>query len=118
VVYSYDAMVHVDLQTLLIYFANAANILKQGGFVIMNVADATSEKGCERLFKSAARVYAEGGMPSTKFIWHSPAVFSKILPHLGYKLSFKSSNGRDLYLVAQLTDKRKFKLLNNFYNLI
>ena len=77
VVYSYDAMVHVDLQSLLIYFVNAANILKPMGCLVMNVADATSEKGMQRLFSSAARVFRQGGAPSTKFIWHSPSVFQK-----------------------------------------
>ena len=52
-VYSFDAMVHVDLHTLFVYWLSAAKMLRPGGVLAMNVADACNENGFMKLLHDA-----------------------------------------------------------------
>ena len=44
-IYSFDAMVHVDLHTLVVCLVTAAKVLRTDGVLAMSAADACSEKG-------------------------------------------------------------------------
>lgn len=105
--FSYDAMVHVDLQTLANYFVVASLTLRQGGAISMNVADATSDEGSARLLRSARRVYSERGRPSVKFFWLSPEIICHLLNRLGFSVRFKPEASRDCYFEALLEDVEK-----------
>ncbi|MES0882259.1 class I SAM-dependent methyltransferase [Roseibium sp. SCP14] len=111
VFYSFDAMVHVDLQTLTTYFMTAALTLSKGGAIVMNVADATSDKGLEKLFVSSRRVFAEQGRCSAKFLWYSPDIVSSILEHLGFCVVFLNEGSRDCYFKATLVDPQKAEVI-------
>src|SRR5713101_2750880 len=51
--FSIDAMVHVDLQFLIVYFITAALALKENGLMIMTLANAVSQNGFKHLLNGA-----------------------------------------------------------------
>src|SRR5262249_44491231 len=68
-VYSIDAMVHVDLQDLMAYIATAALVLRPGGKLVMNVADATTDIGFRYLLECIKTYYAADSGHNHKFAW-------------------------------------------------
>jgi len=58
VVYSMDAMVHVDLQYLMVYLITAGLVLKPHGKVILSLADATTDAGFQQLMADTFWAYA------------------------------------------------------------
>lgn len=103
-VYSFDAMVHVDLHTLLIYWLSAAKVLRPGGVLAMNVADACSEHGFMKLLHDSPGVYGLAGAAGGHFMWTSSDMVETLLGRLGFELAYTKGNGRDLFLSAKLTE--------------
>jgi len=109
-VFSIDAMVHVDLQYQLAYLLNAALLLKPGGWLIWQVADATSPAGLAKLFADIGTYFPFQGQACTRSEFQSPAMMKALLENLGFEVPYMwnwnpadgGGNGRDLFLMAQL----------------
>jgi osmotically-inducible protein OsmY len=112
-VYSIAAMVHVDLQYLVAYLLNAALALKQGGKLLLTLADATSPKGFAQLMKDIRWAYPAQANPSgsAKFEWLSPDLIRHILTRLGFIVSWIENHERDIFLVATLADLKPSEAL-------
>lgn len=103
--YSIDAMVHVDIQHLIVYLMTASVCLKPGGKLILTLADCTSNLGFEKMLREASNCFERQGMHSGKFEYISPEIVESILPRIGFDISFMNSrehsNRRDISVVAQ-----------------
>jgi SAM-dependent methyltransferase len=97
-IFSIDAMVHVDLQYLVSYWQEAAQLLRPGGKLSMTVADATSERGVVKLL-SDIPVYFQKSEMLGKFEWISPDIVTAVLNHLGFDVAFFPHH-RDCAFVA------------------
>jgi SAM-dependent methyltransferase len=102
--YSIDAMVHVDLQCVIAYMLTAGLVLRPGGKLILTLADATSELGFAKLVDDIRWHFPLQGQPSAKFEWMSPDLVRSVLHRLGFTIDLLENTGRDLYLVASLSD--------------
>ena len=103
-VFSFDAMVHVELHTVLIYLATAAAVLKPDGLLTMNVADATNPHGFQKLIFNAPGVFRQGGQAGMHFQFMSADILNMLLTRLGFSAELHDCNGRDLFFSARLTD--------------
>jgi cyclopropane fatty-acyl-phospholipid synthase-like methyltransferase len=106
--FSMDAMVHVDLQYLMAYFLTASVALREGGYLIMTLADSTTDRGFDFLVSRIARFYGQQGQPVGKFEWISNEIVRSVLGRLGFEI-VKADNpphgtGRDIHLLARLAD--------------
>ena len=103
--YSIDAMVHVDIQHLIVYLITASCCLKPGGYLILTLADCTSQVGFEKMLREASNCFARMGMHSGKFEYISPDIVEFILPKMGFDIKFLNSrvniDRRDISVVAQ-----------------
>ena len=105
---SIDAMVHVDLQYLIVYLLTAALVLDLHGEIILTVADATSAGGFEKLLEDIPWTWKHQGTirSLSKFDWLSPDLVEGVLDRVGFKpLVLETVDDRDLLVVARLTDK-------------
>jgi SAM-dependent methyltransferase len=110
--YSIDALVHVDLQYLLVYIITAALCLKERGHLILTLANAVSDLGFSHMIETLKFFYPLQGKPSSKFEYTSPEMVRVILERIGFTVQFPApfstvEKERDLYLVATLTDPGK-----------
>jgi len=101
-IFSFDAMVHVELHSVLIYIATAAAVLKPKGLLSMSVADATNEHGFHKLLNNAPSVFKLGGDAGMHFQFASPDIIRTLLDPLGFSYDFHDCNGRDLFFSARL----------------
>jgi len=104
-IYSLDAMVHVDLHTLVVYWITAALTLKNSGKLIMSVADCTTEHGTLKLINNAPGAFRLQGNAGYQFMWISNHIVQDILAKLGFSVTFHEANGRDCFFVASLKDR-------------
>ena len=104
-VYSIDAMVHVDLQYLIIYLVTAAHAMKRGGKLVLTLANACSEKGFRKLVDVAPRMLARIHTHNSKFEWMSPDLVTSIFPRLGFDIDVLHTKERDMLLAATLVRK-------------
>jgi hypothetical protein len=93
------------------YLLTAALVLREGGHLILTVADATSEKGFNYLLESIGHFYHRQGEPTSKFEWQSPDLVRCVLTRLGFQIDYMENwdpaapgNGRDLAVRAHLAD--------------
>jgi hypothetical protein len=103
--FSIDAMVHVNLQDLIVYLLTAGAVLKPGGHLILTVADATTEIGLKKLVEDIA-FYYRADVPG-KFEWISPQIVETLMPRLGFSLDRLITDGpdpRSILLAASLED--------------
>jgi hypothetical protein len=107
--YSIDSMVHVDLQDLIPYLLTAALVLRQGGKLILTLADATTPQGFKKLLTDIRL-----GPKTGKFEWVSPDIAKTILPRLGFEIDLLREAGHDLSLVATLRRPRMAEGLEKF----
>jgi SAM-dependent methyltransferase len=98
--YSIDAMVHVDLQHLLVYLVTAAVALKPSGNMIMTLANSASDLGFEKLVKDARQMFRKQNEPTAKFEWMSLEMVSDLLPRLGFAIDLLRAGGRFIHVVA------------------
>lgn len=103
-VFSFDAMVHVELHSLAVYLVTAAAVLKPGGLLTMNVADATTDAGFQKLLFNAPGVFHRGGAAGPQFQFAGPEILARLLDGLGFSHETWDGNGRDLFFIARLTD--------------
>ena len=97
-------MVHVDLHTLFVYWLSAAKMLRPGGVLAMNVADACNENGFMKLLHDAPGVYTQRGNAGGHFMWISQEIVESTLSRLGFEVVYPNGNGRDLSFSARLVD--------------
>ncbi len=109
--FSIDAMVHVDLQYLVTYWANAALLLKPGGRVLMTLGDATTGTGLEKIARDIHKFYQFQGRMCPKFEYLSVEIVRHVLTSLGFEIelaepwsNFPGRAPRDIYLVARLAN--------------
>jgi SAM-dependent methyltransferase len=107
--FSIDAMVHVDLQYLMAYLITACLSLKENGYLILTVANATSVSGFAHLVECIKVFYPQQGKPSWKFEHLSPEIVEYVLQQLGFTVEFVPifatvEISRDLHVIAKLTD--------------
>jgi hypothetical protein len=101
--YSLEAMVHVDLQYLVVYFITAALVLRPGGKLVMNVATATNQQGFGLLLGDIKRYWPVQLEPSGKFEWLSRELVEHVLTRLGFEFDFISEEERrDVEFIASL----------------
>ena len=107
--FSMDAMVHVDLQYLIPYFLTAAVALREGGHLIMTLADASTPAGFDFLISRASAYYGADVEPLGKFEWASRDIARSIVERLGFEVvmcdSPPDNEGRDIHLVARMVDR-------------
>ena len=109
---SFDAMVHVDLHTLVMYWICAARLLREGGYVVMSLADCMTENGLLKLVFDSPGVYRLKGAAGPHFQWTSANAVCYLLGELGFDILQASSlNGRDNHVVAKLSDRSKHRAL-------
>jgi len=113
IIYSFDAMVHVDLHTLFIYWLNSTLLLRKNGLLAMNVGDACSYRGFEKLVHDANTVFRRQGNAGSHFMWISKEIVVSILTRLGFETTFHPGNGRDLAFSAILKYPEKGKAIVN-----
>lgn len=113
-VYSIDAVVHVDFQYVAAYLTTAALTLRQGGYVILTLADASSEHGFLHLMRGISLYYDKQGQPCGKFEYIGPEMVRRFLTRLGFELRYfenwtisGQNVGRDLFVIATLEDLEK-----------
>jgi len=83
--FSADSMVHVELHTLIAYFISGAKAIKLGGYMTMDVASCTNEKGFQRLLDETPFCY--GGMrPGHQFYFLSKDIIFFITKQLGFEV--------------------------------
>ena len=104
--FSIDAMVHVDLQYLVVYCIVAALTLRPGGKLVLTLSNAVSEEGFEKLLHDIAWTYPQQADPhgSGKFEWVSPEIVRFVLTRLGFDVWLPAGEGRDIWLAATLVD--------------
>ena len=85
---SFDAMVHVELHTLFMYWFAATKCLRLGGQIAMNVANASTELGLMKLAVNAPGVYQGQGGVGGHFMWISPDIVHYLLTNLGFRVDF------------------------------
>jgi hypothetical protein len=108
--YSIAAMVHVDLQYLIVYLLTAALALKPGGKLIMTLATATNDDGFGKLVDDIEYFWRAQGRPegSAKYEWLSPDLVESVLSRLGFEIDIMSDRPhRDLHFVASLADPER-----------
>jgi len=103
-IFSFDAMVHVELHSIVLYLATAAATLKPGGLVAMNVADGSREPGFHKLLFNAPGVFRQGGTAGPQFQFASPDIIAMVLERFGFSYEFHECNNRDLFFSALLQD--------------
>ena len=107
--FSMDAMVHVDLQYLIAYFITAAVTLREGGHLIMTVADASTRTGFDFLLARTSTFYPRKHDPLGKFEWASRDIVRSIVERLGFEVvrcdSPPNDTGRDVHLIARLVNR-------------
>lgn len=106
-VYAFDAMVHVDLQALVVYFISAVFALKDDGVLVMDVANAESELGFRKLLMDAKTYYPSHGAPCSKFMFSSPSLIGGVLGKLGFDVEFLTDLRGHALFAARLTDRAK-----------
>lgn len=105
--FSIDAMVHVNLQYLIVYLITAALSLKPQGKLILTLADATTELGFLKLLKDIAWSFRtqDGSLGAgQQFAWLSPDLIEMTLERLGFTVQVLNNDHRDLWIVSSLTD--------------
>lgn len=102
--YSIDAMVHVDLQYLIVYLLTAGLTLKPGGKLLLQLADVTTPMGFVKLMGDIRHYYPDQGnaVKPGKFEWMTPDMVKVVLTQLGFEIDLLRENRRDLFLVASL----------------
>lgn len=105
--YSFDALVHVDLHTVFIYWLSATKLLREGGRLAMNVADASSDHGFQKLIHDAPGAFKRQGNAGPHFMWIGPDIVESCLTKLGFAVEFPEGNGRDLSIRATLVDPER-----------
>lgn len=102
--FSYDAMVHVELHTVLIYIATAAAVLKPGGLLSMSVADGANPLAFQKMLCNAPSVFRLGGQAGPHFQFMSHDILEYMLPRMGFAFDLHDCNGRDIFFSARLED--------------
>ena len=116
--YSFDAMVHVDLQHLVSYFMVAAFVLKPEGKLIMDVANGKSTKGFEKMIRDIKNYYRFFGAACTKFQFLSDELISSVLNNIGFEVKFFNSDPRQhCFFIAKLVDRNKAIELNKTFDI-
>ena len=104
--YSIDAMVHVDLQHLMVYMVTAALTLRIGGKLIMTLANTCSDGGFNKLISDTKSMYARQGEHTAKFEWTSPDAAQSILQRLGFEVSMQNTTGgHSLWVIGTLQER-------------
>ena len=114
--YSIDAMVHIDLQYLAVYWITAGLVLRPGGKLVMTLNDVTHEPGFEKLLRDISWTFPVQGRPlgSGKFEWLSPDILASLLPRMGFRIEKLIHNGRDLEVIAELVDPARAAALEGY----
>ena len=113
---SIDAMVHIDLQYLVVYWMTAGMVLRPGGHLVMTLNDVTHDPGFEKLMRDISWTFPAQGRPlgSGKFEWLSPDIIASLLPRIGFRIEKLVHNGRDLEVVAELTEPERADALEAY----
>lgn len=98
-VYSIDAMVHVEWPLVVSYIDSAYQALKQGGLVIMSLANGCSEGGFAKLKNEIPTLYRTNLNPDGKFHYTSPDMVAKALEK-GFNIETIDTRSRDIFVVA------------------
>lgn len=98
-VYSIDAMVHVEWPLVVSYIDSAYQVLRQGGVIILSLANACSEGGFAKLKNEIPLLYRANLNPDGKFHYTSPEMVIKALER-GFNIETLDAAGRDLFVVA------------------
>lgn len=105
-----DTLLHLDMQYTFAWWANAALVLKPGGLLVCNLADAGTPAGFARLVADIRPYFPFQGQACTRFEWQSPALVRGLLEALGFELTSLGhwnpvtggEDGRDLWVFARL----------------
>jgi SAM-dependent methyltransferase len=114
--YTIDAMVHVDLQYLVVYFITAGLVLRPEGKLILTLSNAVSREGFEKLVGDISWTYTQQASPSGsgKFEWLSPEITRYVLEQIGFDVQFLGSQGRDSWVIATLRDLDRAQQFENY----
>ena len=112
--YSIDALVHVDLQFMIVYLLTAALCLRKGGWLILTCADPTTPNGFQKLLNDIRLVYPARPQPTSKFEWINRELMASVLTNLGFDVVRSFDNGRDLHLLATLAEPERARGMERF----
>ncbi len=102
--FSIDAMVHVDLNCLASYFLAASEVLREGGWLVMTLADVSSDAGFEKLISELNYTFTTAGQSNRQFEWLHPELIRNLVTRFGFSIVKCETRWRDLELVARLDD--------------
>jgi hypothetical protein len=98
------------------YLLTASVALRHGGYLIMTMADATTDQGFQFLVSRIARFYGQQGEPVGKFEWISTDIAKSILGRLGFEVLVARTpprgQGRNVHVVARLADPSRGRELS------
>lgn len=98
-VYSIDAMVHVEWPLVVSYIDSAYQVLRQGGVLILSLANGCSEGGFTKLKNEIPILYRTNLNPDGKFHYTSPDLVTKAL-EMGFNIEAIDTRSRDIFVVA------------------
>lgn len=97
--FSMDALVHVELHTLWVYWETARRLLVPGGKMAMTLADVTRPGGYEKMTTQAHWVFKKQGSPSYQFHYLCPQMVEYVMDKLGFDVAYDEGAG-NLGLIA------------------
>lgn len=101
IVYSMDALVHVDQQMTINYLEMAALLLRPGGHFACTLASLDSPKGIDFLLNQRD-IYYKNPDAAGRMVFWSPSGLEKMLIQLGYQLTTLEFTHRDMQVRATL----------------
>jgi SAM-dependent methyltransferase len=92
--YSIAAMVHVELQELIVYLLTAALVLKPGGKLVLTLTDVTRPSGVKKLLEHIPKRYRR------PLKWLGPDMIHSVLDALGFDVETFEIHGPAQVLVC------------------
>jgi cyclopropane fatty-acyl-phospholipid synthase-like methyltransferase len=103
--FSMDAMVHVELSVIFTYLVNANYLLREGGTVAMTTANGASSQAMGKIIKDIPAYFRTGGAFCGRFFFMSHDILLSLLQHSGFTLEWCEHNDvqRDIWWSAKKT---------------
>jgi hypothetical protein len=99
-VFSMDAMVHVDQQMFVEYVRTTSIHLKRGGRFSATLASLDTDAGLAHLLQQSEPYYSDPGFTGRMVFW-SPSGVIRLLDHFGLRAETMDTGGRDILLTAR-----------------
>lgn len=99
--FSIDAMVHVDQPMLVNYFSTAHSVLRKGGYLSMTVACLENPRsGVTKLVDEEVDLYYRDPSRAGRMYYWSMSGLTNVLGHIGFEISHSIHPARDIEFTA------------------